>query len=252
MKIELWRKLSAEELMLLNCGTGEDSWESLGLQGDPTSPFWRRSTFFGRNDAKAETPVLWPPHVKSWLIGKDSDPGRDWGQEEKETTEDEMAGWHHRLDGHEFEWTPGVGDEQGGLACCYLCGRNESDMTERLNWTELNWVLQKKSSAISGFRSYWRKLTTESESEVAQSCPTLCDPMDCSPPGSTAHGILQARILEWVAISFSRGSSRPRDQTQVSHIAGRRFNLWAIREAMNIYIYLFTIKKVNLECLSSY
>jgi len=252
VKIELWRKLSAEELMLLNCGTGEDSWESLGLQGDPTSPFWRRSTFFGRNDAKAETPVLWPPHVKSWLIGKDSDPGRDWGQEEKETTEDEMAGWHHRLDGHEFEWTPGVGDEQGGLACCYLCGRNESDMTERLNWTELNWVLQKKSSAISGFRSYWRKLTTESESEVAQSCPTLCDPMDCSPPGSTAHGILQARILEWVAISFSRGSSRPRDQTQVSHIAGRRFNLWAIREAMNIYIYLFTIKKVNLECLSSY
>ena len=238
--------------MRLNCGTGEDSWESLGLQGDPTSPFWRRSTFFGRNDAKAETPVLWPPQVKSWLIGKDSDPGRDWGQEEKETTEDEMAGWHHRLDGHEFEWTPGVGDEQGGLACCYLCGRNESDMTERLNWTELNWVLQKKSSAISGFRSYWRKLTTESESEVAQSCPTLCDPMDCSPLGSTAHGILQARILEWVAISFSRGSSQPRDQTQVSHIAGRRFNLWAIREAMNIYISLFTIKKVNLECLSSY
>ena len=59
--------------------------------------------FFGRNDAKAETPVLWPPHAKSCLIGKDSDAGRDWGQEEKGTTEDEMAGWHHRLDGHEFE-----------------------------------------------------------------------------------------------------------------------------------------------------
>ena len=72
----------------------------------------------GRNDAKAESPILWPPHVKSWLIGKDSDAGRDWGQEEKITTEDEMAGWHHRLDGCEFEWTPGVGDEQGGLACC--------------------------------------------------------------------------------------------------------------------------------------
>ena len=72
--------------------------------------------FFGRNDAKAETPVLWPPHVKSWFIGKDSDSGRDWGQEEKGTTEDEMAGWHHRLDGCEFEWTPGVGDGQGGLA----------------------------------------------------------------------------------------------------------------------------------------
>ena len=69
------------------------------------------------------------------------------------------------------------------------------------------------------------------ESEVAQSCPTLCDPVDCSPPGSSIHGILQARILEWVAISFSRGSSRPRDRSQVSRIAGRRFNLWAIREA---------------------
>ena len=94
--------------------------------------------FFGRNDAKAETPVLWPPHAKSWLIGKDSDVGRDWGQEEKGTTEDEMAGWHHWLDGHESQWTPGVGDGQGGLACCDSWGCKESDMTERLNWTELN------------------------------------------------------------------------------------------------------------------
>ena len=69
------------------------------------------------------------------------------------------------------------------------------------------------------------------ESEVAQSCPTLCDPLDCSPPGSSVHGILQARILEWAAISFSRGSSWPRHRTQVSCIAGRRFNLWATREA---------------------
>ena len=92
--------------------------------------------FFGRNDAKAETPVLWPPHVKSWLIGKDSDARRDWGQEEKGTTEDEMAGWHHRLDGREFVWTPGDGDGQGGLACCDSWGRKESDTTERLNWTE--------------------------------------------------------------------------------------------------------------------
>ena len=73
--------------------------------------------FFGRNDAKAETPVLWPPHAKSWLIGKDYDTGRDWGQEEKGMTEDKMAGWHHWLDGCESEWT-GVGDGQGGLACC--------------------------------------------------------------------------------------------------------------------------------------
>ena len=93
--------------------------------------------FFGGNDAEAETPVLSPSHVKSWLTGKDSDAGRDWGQEEKGTTEDEMAGWHHWLDGREFERTPGVGDGQGGLACCNSWGHKESDTTERLNWTEL-------------------------------------------------------------------------------------------------------------------
>ena len=92
--------------------------------------------FIGRTDAKAETPILWPPHAKSWLIGKDSDAGRDCGQEEKGTTEDEMAGWHHQLDGHEFEWTPGVGDGQGGLACCGPWGCKELDTTEWLNWTE--------------------------------------------------------------------------------------------------------------------
>ena len=92
--------------------------------------------FFGRNDPKAETPVLWPPHVKSWLIGKDSDAGRDWGQEEKGTTEDGRAGWHHWLDGHESEWTPGVGDGQGGLESCDSWSGKESDTTEWLNWTE--------------------------------------------------------------------------------------------------------------------
>ena len=91
---------------------------------------------FGRNDAKAETPVLWPPHVKSWLIGKDSNAGRDWGQEEKGQTEDEMSGWHHRLNGPESEWTPGVGDGQGGLACCDSWGHKESDTTEQVNWTD--------------------------------------------------------------------------------------------------------------------
>ena len=93
--------------------------------------------FFGRNDAKAETSVLWPPHAKSWLIGKDADAGRDWGQEEKGTTEDEMAGWHHWLDGCESEWTLGVGDGQGGLASCDSWGRKELDTTEGMNWTEL-------------------------------------------------------------------------------------------------------------------
>ena len=98
--------------------------------------------FLGRNDAKAEAPVFWAPHAKSWLIVKDSDAGRDWGQEEKGMTEDEMAGWHHWLVGRESEWTPGVGDGQGGLVCCGSLGRKKSDTTEQLNWTSsLNVVL---------------------------------------------------------------------------------------------------------------
>ena len=124
--------------MLLNCGVGEDSWESLGLQGDPTSPFQRRSVlvFFGKTDAKAETPILWPPHAKSWLIGEESDAGKDWGQENR-TTEDEMAGWHHWLNGRESEWTLGGDDGQGGLACCSSWGHKELNTPEQLNWTEL-------------------------------------------------------------------------------------------------------------------
>ena len=94
--------------------------------------------FTGRTDVEAETPILWPPDAKSWLTGKDPDAGSDWGQEEKGPTEDEMAGWHHRPNGHEFGWTLGVGDGQGGLACCDSWGHKESDTTERLNWAELN------------------------------------------------------------------------------------------------------------------
>ena len=91
----------------------------------------------GRTDVEAETPILWPPDVKSWLLRKDPDAGKDWGQKEKGTTEDEMVVWHHWLHGHEFGWAPGVGDRQGGLACCSPWGRKESDMTEWPNWTEL-------------------------------------------------------------------------------------------------------------------
>ena len=108
--------------------------------------FW---VFIGRTDAKAETPVLWPPHVKSWLFGEDSDAGRDWGQEEKGTTEDGMAGWHRWLNGRDSGWTPGDGDGQGGLACCDSWGRKESDMTERLNWTELIFAIVLSSSWIN-------------------------------------------------------------------------------------------------------
>ena len=91
--------------------------------------------FIGRTDVEAGTPILWPPDAKSWLIWKDPDAGRDWGQEEKGTTEDEMVGWHHQLDGHGFGWTPGVGDGQGGLVCCSSWGCRVGH-----NWAaELNW-----------------------------------------------------------------------------------------------------------------
>ena len=100
--------------------------------------------FIGRTDVEAENPILWPPDVKSWLIWKDRDAGKNWGQEEKGTTEDEMVGWHRWLSGHEFGWTLGVGDGQGGLVCCSPWGCKVSDMTEQLNWTELlflKWLL---------------------------------------------------------------------------------------------------------------
>ena len=130
VRVGLWRKLSIEELMLLNCGVGEDSWESLGLQGDqPVHPKVDQSwVFIGRTDVEAETPILWPPDGKSWLIRKDPDDRWGW------TTE---VGWHHRLNGHGFGWTPGVGDGQGGLACCSSWGPKELDTIEQLNWTEL-------------------------------------------------------------------------------------------------------------------
>ena len=106
--------------------------------------------FFGRTDAEAETSVLWLPHVKSWLIGKDCDADRDWGQEEKGTTEDEMAGWYHQLDGHDIEWTPGVSDGQGGLACCDSWGRRvQHDWVIELNLINSNTLSWK----IYGWRS---------------------------------------------------------------------------------------------------
>ena len=91
-------------------------------------------------DAKAETLILWPPDAKNWLIGKGPDAGKDWKQEEKGKTGDEMVGWHHWLNGQESEWTPGVSDGQGGLACCSPWGHKESDITEQLNWTEQIWI----------------------------------------------------------------------------------------------------------------
>ena len=116
--------------------------------------------FIGRTDAEAEAPIVWPPDAKSWLIGKDCGAGKDGGQEEKGTTEDEMVGWQHRLDGHEFKQAPGVGEGQNPiLACCSLWGHRESDTTE--------WLKDSKNCCCL----------------VTKSCPRLCEPMDCSTPG---------------------------------------------------------------------
>ena len=104
--------------------------------------FW---IFIGRTDAEAETPILWPPDAKKWLIRKDRYAGKVWRQEEKRTTEDEMVGWHHWLDGHELDWTPAVGDGHRSLVCYDSWGGKELDRIEWLNWTELNWSLLKKA-----------------------------------------------------------------------------------------------------------
>ena len=127
VRVGLWRKLRAEELMLLSCVVGEDFWESLGQQG---SQSW---IFIGRTDAEAEALILWPPDAKSQLIRKDPDAGKDWRWEEKGMIEDEMVGWHHWLNGHEFEQAPGDGEGQGSLVCCSLWSPQELDMTEWLN-----------------------------------------------------------------------------------------------------------------------
>ena len=111
-QIWMWELDHKEGWALKNCDTGEDSWESLG-----------------RTDAEAETPVLWPPDAKNWLIWKDSDAGKDWRWEEKGTTDAEMVGWHHRFKGDKLQQTPGGSEEQRSLACCSPWGHKESDTT---------------------------------------------------------------------------------------------------------------------------
>ena len=171
LRVGLWRKLSAKNWCFWTVVL-EKTLES-PLDCKEIQPILSKGdqswVFIGRTDAKTEAPVLWPPDAKSWLIGKHSDAGRDWGQEEKGTTEDEMAGWHHWLDGRESWWTPGVGDGQGGLACCGSWSLKESDTTEQLNWTELNsCIISIKSSKTVGTVKVL----------AVQSCSTLCDLMD--------------------------------------------------------------------------
>ena len=172
--------------------------------------------FIGRTDDEAEAPILWPPHVKSWLTGKDPDAGRDWGQEEKGTTEDKMAGWHHRLDGHEFEQTLGVCDGQGGLACSDSWGCNESDMTEWLNWTELNWI--------------WVILKVNVKALVAQSC-LFVTPKTAAHQAPLSMGFSRQEYWSGLPCPPPGGSSWPRDRTLISRIIGRFFTVWATREA---------------------
>ena len=135
VRVGLWRKLSAKELMLLNRDAGEDSRESLEIKPvhPKGNPPW---IFIGRTDAEAEAPILWPPDAKNWLIWKDPDAGKDWRQEEKGMTEDQMVGWHHWLSGHESEQILGNSERQGNLACCSPWRWKESDSTEWLHWTE--------------------------------------------------------------------------------------------------------------------
>ena len=129
--------MSAEELMLLNCGEKilESPLDCKEIQ--PVHPKGNQSwIFIGKTDAEAETLILWPPVMKNWLIVKDPATGKDWRQEKKGMTEDEMVGWHYWLDGHESEQTLGIGDGQGSLACWSPQGHKELDTTERLNWTD--------------------------------------------------------------------------------------------------------------------
>ena len=186
--------------MLLNCGVGEDSWESLGLQGDATSPFWRRSALG----------FLW----KEWCWGWNSNTlanwceelihlKRPWCWERLRAGKGDDRGWDGWM-ASPTQWTWVWVNSRGWwwTGKPGMWGHKESDTTEWLTWTEL-------------------------KVKVTQSCPTLCNPMDY-----TVHGILQAGILEWVAFPFSRGSSQPRDRTQVSHTAGGFFTSWATREAL--------------------
>ena len=134
--VGLRRKLSTKELVLLNCGVKKTLKSPLDCKEiQPVHSKGDQSwVFIGRTDAEAETAIIWPPDAESWLIWKDSDAGKDCRQEAKGTTEDEMVGWHHRLDGREFEQAPGVGDGQGSLVCCSPWSHSKSDMTEQLNW----------------------------------------------------------------------------------------------------------------------
>ena len=137
---ESWAPKNWYFLIVLLEKTHESSLDCKEIK--PVHPKGNQSwIFIGSTDAEAETPILWPPDAKNWLIWKDPDAGKDWRQEEMGMTEEEMVGWHHQLNGHEFEQAPGVGDGQENLTCCSPWGCKETETTEQLNWTELIWTI---------------------------------------------------------------------------------------------------------------
>ena len=181
-------------------------------------------TVIGRTDAEA--PILWPPDAESQLTGKDPDAGKDWRRKEKGAAEDEMVGWHHWPNGHEFgrQWRTGKPDVLQSMGSKTVRHDLATEQETPPAFPTVSLLTRSWTSSHELSHTQEKK-----ESEVAQLCPTLCNPMDYSLPGSSVHGIFQARVLEWVAISFSRVSSRPRDRTQVSRSTGRRFTVWATR-----------------------
>ena len=147
----------------------------------PVDPKGNQSwVFIGGTDTEAEAPILWPPRVKSWLIGKDPAAGKDWRQEEKGTTEDEMVGWHHLLNGHEFEQALGVGDGQGGLVCCSPWGHKESEMTERLNWTGAGVLSNHPTQALEPWVSTPPCFTVFRQGSLSHEAPDVTPRMNLS------------------------------------------------------------------------
>ena len=155
--------------------TLENLLDSMEIQ--PVHPKGNQSWIF---TGRADAPILWPPDAKNWLICKNPDAGKDWRRKEKGMTEDKMVGWHHQLDGRDFEWTPGDGDGQGGLACCNSWGRKQSDTTEQLNWTELNWTLCKANQQHIPELSYknnlpaWQWVQRQQEEENLEKPQQVC------------------------------------------------------------------------------
>ena len=193
--------------MLLNGGFGETLESPLDCKEiQPVHPKGNQSwIFIGRTDAEAEASVLWPSDGKNWLIGKDPDAGKDWRQQEKGTTEDKMVGWHHWLDGHEFEQALGIGDGQGSLACWSSWGHKELDMTEQLNWTELKPGSLHIKSTKKGKQKAWPEAVSSLPFPFhlysQRSHVPRCDQ-------GTANSMLFHTITNWREWAKSRGAGQ--------------------------------------------